>query len=189
MVCRMLTGALAELSRQPFELLQALEQRLAANASSDRSPAVASGSALALTVADARLLVPRAEVREVVDLPLFTRIPGAKPWLLGIANMGGSLLPITDLAGLLGLGGVREDGGSRMIVLNHSQTPAAFRVSGIVGFRPLPTEQQRQCHTAAPENPIVSRCLLDAFEQDGVDWQLISLRTLVTDPVFLDAGR
>ena len=40
----------------------------------------------------------RDQVREVLMLPdAMTRVPGAKRWLLGIANLRGHLLPLMDL--------------------------------------------------------------------------------------------
>ena len=50
-------------------------------------------------------LVAREEAREVLGVPApLTRVPGAKSWILGLANVRGQLLPIIDLRAYLGSG-------------------------------------------------------------------------------------
>ena len=53
-------------------------------------------------------MASREQVREVLMLPdAVTRVPGAKRWLLGIANLRGQLLPLVDVKLLLGSGARR----------------------------------------------------------------------------------
>ena len=52
-----------------------------------------------------QLIAPMGEVSEVLSMPEFTSVPMAQPWLLGIANVRGRLLPLTDLAKFLQLPG------------------------------------------------------------------------------------
>ncbi len=50
-----------------------------------------------------RFVTSRADVREVLPIPeQVTRVPGAKPWLRGIANLRGQLLTVVDLKSFLG---------------------------------------------------------------------------------------
>ena len=50
-------------------------------------------------------LVAREETREVLGYPaVVTRIPGAKSWVKGLANVRGQLLPMLDLRQFLGSG-------------------------------------------------------------------------------------
>lgn len=44
-----------------------------------------------------RLVVGFDEVVEIIPLPAATPVPGAAPWMLGVANVRGTLLPIVDL--------------------------------------------------------------------------------------------
>src|SRR5688572_26664729 len=48
-------------------------------------------------IGDRRLASGFGEVLEILPLPQVTPVPGAQPWLLGLANVRGSLLPIVDL--------------------------------------------------------------------------------------------
>src|SRR6202051_4220114 len=50
-------------------------------------------------------LVAREETREVLGYPaVVTRIPGAKGWVKGLANIRGLLMPMLDLRQFLGSG-------------------------------------------------------------------------------------
>ncbi|ADO72500.1 chemotaxis protein CheW [Stigmatella aurantiaca] len=43
------------------------------------------------------------QVKEIVEYSAVTRVPGAPPWLRGVTNLRGSVLPVVDLAVKLGL--------------------------------------------------------------------------------------
>lgn len=45
-----------------------------------------------------RYCIPVLEVEEVVDWPLVTRMPLAPPFLLGVFNLRGSIIPVVDIA-------------------------------------------------------------------------------------------
>jgi twitching motility protein PilI len=44
-------------------------------------------------------LVPKYQVTEVMQVPSVRKMFGVKPWVIGIANIRGTLLPIFDLQG------------------------------------------------------------------------------------------
>ena len=48
-----------------------------------------------------RLVAPMGQVSEVLSMPEYTSLPLVKPWMLGIANIRGRLLPLTDLSRFL----------------------------------------------------------------------------------------
>ena len=43
------------------------------------------------------------DVAEILQPPRLTKVPGVRSWVLGVANVRGRLVPVMDLAGLLGL--------------------------------------------------------------------------------------
>src|ERR1700730_10316418 len=45
-----------------------------------------------------RFCLPVLEVEEVVDWPLVTRVPLAPPFLMGVFNLRGTIIPIVDIA-------------------------------------------------------------------------------------------
>src|SRR5690606_15036878 len=59
------------------------------------------------------------EVVEILPLPQVTPVPGAQPWMLGLANVRGNLLPVADLKQLLeGVRTVLHEG-QRMLVVRQ----------------------------------------------------------------------
>lgn len=55
-----------------------------------------------LRFAGARYAVDMSSVAEVVPVPVLTRVPGAPPWLSGVVNWRGRVLPVADLRPLVG---------------------------------------------------------------------------------------
>jgi two-component system chemotaxis response regulator CheV len=58
---------------------------------------------LRLTVASEAYAMPVEHVLEVAELGQVTAVPSARPELLGVRNVRGQLLPVADLARLLGI--------------------------------------------------------------------------------------
>ena len=110
--------ALRSLRDRPFELLAELERRgRAVTASAHaRMPAQAGEwVGVALRMAGELYLVAREEAREVLGVPSpLTRVPGAKSWILGLANIRGQLLPMIDLRAYLGSGQTPTSRNSRV---------------------------------------------------------------------------
>src|ERR1700756_1051520 len=87
---------------QPYDLLFALENRLRVARLDIAAGQTQSWTGLGFRLREHWLVAPREDGREVITMPKLTRVPGGKPWLLGVANVRGSLLPITDLGLMLG---------------------------------------------------------------------------------------
>src|ERR1700753_305432 len=129
---------LNSLRDRPFELLAELERRGRA-VSAQVSPESAAGRewvGVALRRAGDLYLVAREETREVLGVPpSMTRVPGAKAWIKGLANIRGQLLPIVDLRLFLGSGMTTLGRNTRIVVVNHREIPAGLLVDEVLGFR------------------------------------------------------
>ena len=53
-----------------------------------------------------------------------TRVPGAKGWVRGLANVRGQLLPIIDMKQFIGSGVAVLSRNTRIVVVNHREIPA-----------------------------------------------------------------
>lgn len=58
-------------------------------------------SGITFRLGDSRLACDSNRIQEILSFPQATPVPGAKPWILGLANVRGSLLTIVDLAWFL----------------------------------------------------------------------------------------
>jgi twitching motility protein PilI len=181
-----MTEQLRALRDKPFDLMLALDARLQAGAASTTGDSAHIWVGLGFRLGEHQLVAPRDDVREVLATPEYTRVPGAKPWLLGIANVRGDLLPVIDLSRFLG--GEPHPGarGSRVLVYNSPDVPAGFMVDEVPGFRRFQPQDQR--HEMAPAGGPLSPYLLGAFFRDEQLWVAFSLSKLVTSPAFQNAG-
>ena len=180
---------LRSLRDRPFELLKELEKR-SRNVGAGSAPESPSGQewvGVAFRMGGETFLVAREETREVLGYPAaVTRIPGAKSWVKGLANIRGQLMPMLDLRQFLGSGTTTPGRNSRIIVVNHRESPAGLVVDEVLGFRRF-TESE---FNAEPP-PTVIRCesyLAGAFRRGGEVWPVLGLKGLVESQSFLQAA-
>jgi twitching motility protein PilI len=180
---------LQALAQQPFELLLELESRArAAIAAREGSPASADEwVGLGFRLGAERFVTSRADVREVLPLPdQITRVPGAKPWLRGIANLRGQLLTVVDLKSFLGAGAPSSDRQARVLVVASRDVPTGLIVDEVLGFRRFGAADYRP-----DASPGVIRCehyLEGSYRRGAEMWPRFSLLKLLEDPLFLTAG-
>jgi twitching motility protein PilI len=181
--------SLRSLRDRPFELLKEMERR---NRPGSAGPAPDPNAGeewvgVAFRMGGETFLVAREETREVLGYPAtVTRIPGTKPWVRGLANIRGQLLPMLDLRLFLGSGTTPAGRNTRIIVVNHRDVPAGLVVDEVLGFRRF---AEREFNVEPP--PTVIRCdsyLAGAFRRGGEVWPVLSLRALVESESFLQAA-
>jgi twitching motility protein PilI len=181
--------SLRSLRDRPFELLKELEKR-SRTVTTANAPEASAGPewvGVACRMGGETFLIAREETREVLGYPtVITRIPGAKSWVRGLANVRGSLLPMLDLRQFLGSGTTAPGRNTRVVVVNHREIPAGLVVDEVLGFRRF---AESEFNAEAP--PTVIRCeayLAGAFRRGGEVWPVLSLKTLVESPSFLQAA-
>lgn len=178
---------LRDLRDRPFELLRELERRGRAIAGGRQDAVGREWVGVAFRLGAETFLVAREETREVMALPSFlTRVPGARPWIRGLANVRGQLLPVIDLRQYLGSGTTQASRNVRVIVVNHRDIPAGLLVDEVLGFRRF---ADPEFQPEAP--PTLVRCeryLAGAFRRSGESWPVLSLKLLVEHPGFLQAA-
>lgn len=178
---------LLDLRDRPYELLVALEERLLKARLELAGTSVAQlWTGLGFRLGANWMVAPREEVREVIQIPLLTRVPGARPWLLGVANVRGSLLPVCDLNRLVGGESGAPMRSSRVMVFNSDRLPAGFLVDEVAGYRQFTANDQR------PELldgiGALRSHLLGAFVHEGQPWLALSLHRLTRSAAFRQSG-
>ena len=179
---------LRTLLKQPFELLTEIERRsrkMHAGHSGEDAPNEWVG--VGFRIGDERFVASRDSVREVLMLPdSMTRVPGAKRWLLGIANLRGHLLPLVDVKLLLGSGRTSLRRTTRVISVNHREIPAGLVVDEVLGFRRFGTHE----FTAEwPETAVrFDRYLTGAYRRGDEIWPALDLFSFIESNLFLQAS-
>jgi twitching motility protein PilI len=183
------TASLHPLRDKPFELLRELE-RLARAALTGQGQDAASERewvGVAFRLSAESFLVAREETREVLGFPnVLTRVPGAKPWIRGLANVRGQLLPVVDLRAFLGGGMTSTGRSSRVLVAQHREVPAGLLVDEVLGFRRFADGDFGS--TVPPTLLRCERYLAGAFRRGTESWPVFSLRSLLESSEFLHAA-
>lgn len=179
---------LAALVEQPFELLKELERRsrtaLAGKGAGDLPE---EWVGIGFRIGDEQFVASRNEVREVLMLPdEITRVPGSKRWMLGVANLRGHLLPLTDLKLLLGSGRTGLRRLTRVISVNHRDVPAGLVVDEVLGFRRF---MDNEYSDRWPETVVrCDRYIRGAYKRGQDTWPVFGLYDLVESSAFLQAA-
>lgn len=183
----MMTNSLRELRDRPFDLLLALEARTLGRSGAHGSGEQALWVGVAFRIGGHNLVVARNEIREVITWPGVTSVPRAKSWLLGIANVRGQLVPVTDLSAWAGLAGVPRSRATRVIVINHPDIPAGLLVDQVVGFRRFTQDEEAgepSSRLPAPIIPFIS----GTYAREDERWTVVGLHDLVESEAFLQAA-
>ena len=107
---------------QAFEFLQDVEKRSFENAqlSTREQDLSRFWTGVGFRMAGNDYLVNLNEVAEILSIPQHTKVPGAKSWVKGLANIRGTLLPIMDLHGFLGQKPSSSLRRQRLLVVNNA---------------------------------------------------------------------
>lgn len=177
----------------PFDYLVGLNERARNNASPlprQEEPKDAwTGMGFRLHRSD--VLAPLDQLEEVLSIPPLTPIPGAKPWVRGIANVRGSLLPIMDLSGFLELDKPDDTPLQRVLVLRHSGIFAGLIVDQIWGLkhffldRAVNSVQAREVEMLSQMHPYIDQ----GYRDDEKIWPVFSLNAIAEDEKFLQVAK
>jgi twitching motility protein PilI len=171
------------------EALRELQTRLAERLQAARTRPRARGW-LAVECAGARLLLPLAQAGEIFPLRALLKLPHAKPWMTGVAQLRGDLYTVIDLAAFLGLRAPQGNEGSapdgQLVMLAPAlQVNAALRVDRLAGLR----GEEQLTRESDAEGEAEHRPAFAAGrwkDAQGATWQELDLAALAVDGAFLD---
>ncbi len=129
-------------------------------------------------VEEERFAFPMESVLEIVRLPETVRVPLAPSSLKGLANLRGTVLPVVDLRGLLGLPRVEPTDATRVVVVDCSR-PVGLVVDRVE--RVLTVEPERVEPATEVSVTVDSELLAGVIrsEEDGTLIQLLDGQALV----------
>ena len=138
------------------------------------------------SVANTRVIAPLNEVCEILNFPLdVTDVPGTQPWMVGVANIRGSLLPIVDLQAFLGGRLTTRGRHNRTLVIHLREMLVGLLVDEQVGMRHFLDINR------SPELLLDGKIVdyIDfSFDQDGERWPVFSMKALAASPEFQAAA-
>ncbi len=175
-------------TEDPFEFLLALEQRtITRSASLQKVDQVEQEwVGVGFRVGDSRLIAAMADIKEILDLPDFTSVPGVKSWVVGVANVRGSLLPIMDLKGYLLGEQVNQRDKGRVIVIDYKGFNTGLVVDEIYGMRHFRESEASQDVYEVHEGitPFIERVFINEDEH----WPVFDFNQMTQDERFSQAS-
>ncbi|WP_339898140.1 chemotaxis protein CheW [uncultured Gilvimarinus sp.] len=144
-------------------------------------------SGIGFTLLGSHFVAPMDEVSEMLEVPHFTHLPGVQPWVRGVANVRGRLLPLFDLASFCGgrlVGGRKR---RRVLVLETETLYTGLIVDQVFGMQHFPADEFQPSNSDLVEG-------LQPYAQgsysDGDDtWNVFRLSALAQDQRFTDAAK
>ncbi len=173
-------------SLSPFEILARYERLSLAHASGTPEKLEAPGLWRGIGYrAGSRLFVSGIdEISELLAVPALTPVPGTQPWLLGVANVRGNLVPVIDLARFLFGERTQSTERTRLLVVRQGAGSVALMVDEVFGQRTVDAEQRRQAEQE--EDPRLTRFVDDRVGEPRL--AVFSMGKLVRAPDFRQAA-
>jgi len=171
-----------------FEKLLEYERRALSAPSGGDSADAGQGdwAGLAFRLGDTRLVCGMDRIHESIQVPQVTRVPGTKPFVLGLANVRGDLLTVVDLGCFLT--GQRTPASMRTRLLSATLRgrPIGLMVDEVFGQRNFIAQ-----NADSPDLPMDSTLheFVSKRHRSGSDsWQELDLDALFSAPEFLDGA-
>ncbi len=172
----------------PFELLQDIERKCQLTAASlpEAGDTAEKWVGVGFRVGRDKLIASMSEVEEILDLPEVTTVPGVKSWVVGVANVRGSLLPIMDLKGFVLGEDMQNRKKGRVIVINYKGFSTGLVVDEVYGMRHFLVTEQVNEEPNVHEN--ISKYVKNMFKQEGESWPVFKFENIVRDEQFSHAA-
>ena len=161
----------------PFEVLAEYERRSLAHAAGvpEQIEALGLWRGIGFRIDDRYFVSSIAEVNEILTMPAVTVVPGARSWLLGIANVRGNLVPAIDLRDFTGGGRSPTGDTTRLLLIRQHGGSAGLLVDEVLGQRSF-SEQQ------------LSTTIGESIQLGDVLWGLFSMAALTRSAEFQQAA-
>jgi len=132
------------------------------------------------------LVAPLGEVSEILTPPGLSRVPQTRPWVCGIANVRGNLMPIMDLQGYLYDRPAVLNRHSRVLVVNHNGVYSGLVVDAVLGLRHFQLEHR--VNELPGEDSCIHEYMEHGFRIGDEHWGVFSMYELAESPQFLMAA-
>ena len=142
--------------------------------------------AIGFRVGRYHLAASMEQVREVLSDPLVSRVPGAKPWVRGLANVRGRLVTIVDTPQFLRIDRAAGGRGARALFIEMGELNVGLLVDQVFGARQFPESDRVDGPGDAPDT---LRAYISSRITGGTDtWYVMDISRLVADSAFLNAA-
>lgn len=174
--------------KHPFQVLKEYERLSLAHAVGlpEQIEIPGQWTGIGFRLGDLNLAASIGDIREILPFPSLTKVPGAAEWLLGIANIRGTLAAVIDLRGFLDGDETEVTPRSRLLLINQGAGAVGLLVDEVMGLRRFMDEETAE--DAKLVSSMVAGYIAREYEQDGVRWGVFDLDELLQRPRFVQAA-
>jgi twitching motility protein PilI len=172
----------------PFELLAYYERACLAHAAGAPEEVDAGGTwrGIGFRVGRRAFVSGIDEINELLAVPALTHVPGTQPWLLGVANVRGNLVPAVDLRRFLFDERTPVSERTRLLLVRQHGGAVGLLVDEVYGQRTMDEGGQGEGEPEA--DPRVARFVTGNVELGGQPFGMFSMGRLVRAPDFRQAA-
>lgn len=172
-----------------FEVLAelALQSRATARGLPAQIDARPQWSGIGFSLLGSHFVAPLDEVSEMLEVPSYTHLPGVQPWVRGVANVRGRLLPLFDLAAFCGgrlVGGRKR---RRVLVLETETLYSGLIVDQAFGMQHFPVDEY-QSQTSELVDALHTY-VRGSYPVGDIAWNVFRLSLLAEDEHFINAAK
>lgn len=125
------------------------------------------------------------EIVEIITLPGVTAVPGANPWMLGVANVRGSLLPVVDLKQFLEGDRTVVHDGQRVLVIRQAGGNVAVLIDELFGQRTF--NDTHRVELDEQYEGRYSNFVSQIYQLNDSQWGVFNMSLLTRTPEFRQA--
>jgi len=175
----------------PFEALSNLAEksRQSAKGLPQKIESVAQWRGLGFMLFGEHFVAPMGQITEMMEVPTSsTRLPGVQPWVLGLSNVRGRLLPLFDLAMFVGgeLGLQRKL--RRVLVLETDDLFSGVIVERAMGMQQFDQSQFKEKTVTGALQGLNSYISGVYSDDQGRSWHVFDFMRLAADQRFANAS-
>ena len=173
-------------SMQAFDILREMHSDTFRNAAPmpTKTEDQAEWQGLGFQIGGVRLVSPLGEISEIMQVPRYTTLPGVKPWLLGIANVRGRLIPIIDMHQYLEVSTALPRKDWRVLVVEDGDLVCGLLVEQSLGMQHFLEDGFED--TTPAELAGLQDSLRGAYRHGGRMFYVVSLSSLVRGEKFFE---
>lgn len=166
----------------PFDVLSGLAERSRQVAVElpPKENAQTHWNGLGFSLLGQRFVAPMRDVSELLRVPVTTKLPGVKNFVVGVANVRGRLLVVLDLAMFFGEGSAFARAQRRVLAIERGEQYFGFMIDESLGMQHFPSEAFSE---SAEEVSEKFKPFLDGCYGVGTNlWPIFSLHRLAGHP-------
>lgn len=143
-------------------------------------------SGIAFEMMGQYFVAPLGEVSEVIYPPKYTLVPNTQPWVIGLANIRGRLLSVSDLAHYISGAKSQNTLTQKVMCVSHNDQYVGLVVDQVLGIQHFNKKSFFSKHENLETN--LQEYCQGYFQQHNQQWNIFLFSQLLKNPKYLNAS-